>query len=375
MHVDGFRFDLASTLARELHEVDRLGAFFDIIHQDPVLSQVKLIAEPWDLGEGGYQVGNFPILWAEWNAAYRDTVRRFWKGDGNQVGGLAFRLTGSSDLYEWGGRRPHASINYVTAHDGFTLHDLVSYNEKHNAANGEGNQDGSHENMSWNCGVEGPTDDPAILALRARQQRNFLATLFLSQGVPMLLAGDELGRTQRGNNNAYCQDNELSWVDWTLDRPRREFLAFTRRLIQVFHQHPVLRRRKFFHGRQIRGAAAQDLAWFRPDGQEMSDDDWHDPQARCLGLRLAGDAIEEVDARGSHIVDDTLLLLLNAHHEPVTFVLPTYRPPVRWEVVLDTRNTTGKHQLRFVSGGKLYELGARSLALFRHRDKSLQRGA
>ena len=213
MHVDGFRFDLASTLARELHEVDRLGAFFDIIHQDPVLSQVKLIAEPWDLGEGGYQVGNFPILWAEWNAAYRDTVRRFWKGDGNQVGGLAFRLTGSSDLYEWGGRRPHASINYVTAHDGFTLHDLVSYNEKHNAANGEGNQDGSNENLSWNCGAEGPTDDPAILALRARQQRNFLATLFLSQGVPMLLAGDELGRTQRGNNNAYCQDNELSW--WT----------------------------------------------------------------------------------------------------------------------------------------------------------------
>ena len=374
MHVDGFRFDLASTLARELHEVDRLGAFFDIIHQDPVLSQVKLIAEPWDLGEGGYQVGNFPILWAEWNAAYRDTVRRFWKGDGNQVGGLAFRLTGSSDLYEWGGRRPHASINYVTAHDGFTLHDLVSYNEKYNTANGEGNQDGSNENLSWNCGVEGPTDDPVILALRARQQRNFLATLFLSQGVPMLLAGDELGRTQRGNNNAYCQDNELSWVDWTLDRPRREFLAFTRRLIQVFHQHPVLRRRKFFHGRQIRGAEVQDLAWFRPDGQEMSDDDWHNPQARWLGLQLAGDAIEEVDARGNRIVDDTLLLLLNAHHEPVTFLLPTSRPPVRWEVVLDTRNTTGKHQLRFVSGGKLYELGARSLALFRHRDKPLQRG-
>jgi glycogen operon protein len=375
MHVDGFRFDLASTLARELHEVDRLGAFFDIIHQDPVLSQVKLIAEPWDLGEGGYQVGNFPILWAEWNGAYRDTVRRFWKGDGSQVGGLAFRLTGSSDLYEWGGRRPHASINYVTAHDGFTLHDLVSYNEKHNVANGDGNQDGSHENLSWNCGVEGPTDDPAILALRARQQRNFLATLLLSQGVPMLLAGDELGRTQRGNNNAYCQDNELSWVDWSLDRPRREFLAFTRRLIQLFHQHPVLRRRKFFHGRRIRGAEVQDLAWFRPDGQEMSDDDWNNPQARWLGLRLAGDAIEEVDARGNRIVDDTLLLLLNAHHEPVTFVLPAYRPSVRWEVVLDTRNPTGKQQLRFVLGGKLYELGARSLALFRHHDKPLQRGA
>jgi isoamylase len=223
--------------------------------------------------------------------------------------------------------------------------------------------------------VEGPTDDPAILALRARQQRNFLATLFLSQGVPMLLAGDELGRTQQGNNNAYCQDNELSWVDWTLDRPRREFLAFTRRLIQVFHQHPVLRRRKFFHGRQIRGSEVQDLAWLRPDGQEMSDDDWRDSEARYLGLQLAGDAIEEVDARGHRIVDDTLLILLNAHHEPVTFLLPTSRPPVRWEVVLDTRNTTGKHQLRFVSGGKLYELGARSLALFRHRDNSVQRGA
>ena len=374
MHVDGFRFDPAAALARELHAVDRLGAFFDIIHQDPVLSQVKLIAEPWDLGEGGYQVGNFPILWAEWNAAYRDTVRRFWKGDGNQVGGLAFRLTGSSDLYEWGGRRPHASINYVTAHDGFTLHDLVSYNEKHNAANGEDNQDGSSENMSWNCGAEGPTDDPTILALRARQQRNVLATLFLSQGVPMLLAGDECGRTQQGNNNAYCQDNELSWMDWTLDRPRRELLAFTRRLIQVFHQHPVLRRRKFFHGRQIRGAEVQDLAWFRPDGQEMSDHDWQDPQARCLGLRLAGDSIEEVDDRGKRIVDDTLLILLNAHHEPITFVLPACRPATRWEVVLDTRNTTGKHQLRFVSGGKLYELGARSLALFRHRDRPLQRG-
>jgi len=286
MHVDGFRFDLASTLARELHEVDRLGAFCDIIHQDPVLSQVKLLAEPWDLGEGGYQVGNFPILWAEWNAASRDTVRRFWKGDGNQVGGLAFRLTGSSDLYEWGGRRPHASINYVTAHDGFTLHDLVSYNEKHNAANSEGNQDGAHENLRWNCGVEGPTDDPAILALRARQQRNFLATVFLSQGVPMWLAGDELGRTQRGNNNAYCQDNELSWVDWRLDGPQQELLALTRRLIQVFHQHPVLRRRKFFHDRRIRGAEVQDLAWFRPDGQEMSDDDWHNSQARWLATPL-----------------------------------------------------------------------------------------
>jgi isoamylase len=249
MHVDGFRFDLAAALARELHEVDRLGAFFDIIHQDPVLSQVKLIAEPWDLGEGGYQVGNFPVLWAEWNAAYRDTVRRFWKGDGGLVGGLAFRLTGSSDLYERGGRRPHASINFVTAHDGFTLHDLVSYNTQHNEANGEDNRDGSHDNLSWNCGVEGPTDDPTILALRAQQQRNFLATLLLSQGVPMLAAGDERGRTQQGNNNAYSQDSEVSWMDWTLDRSRRDLLEFTQQLIRLFHQHPVLRRRKFFQGR------------------------------------------------------------------------------------------------------------------------------
>src|SRR5712692_1869947 len=244
MHVDGFRFDLASALARELHAVDRLGAFFDIIHQDPVLSQAKLIAEPWDLGEGGYQVGNFPVLWAEWNGEYRDTVRRFWKGDGGLVGTVAYRLTGSSDLYERSGRRPYASINFVTAHDGFTLSDLVSYNEKHNEANGEDKRDGSNENLSWNCDVEGPTDDPAMLTLRAQQQRNFLATLLLSQGVPMLVAGDERGRTQQGNNNAYCQDNEVSWMDWTLDRPRRDLLEFTQQLIRLFHQHPVLRRRK-----------------------------------------------------------------------------------------------------------------------------------
>jgi isoamylase len=371
MHVDGFRFDLAATLARELHEVDRLGAFFDIIHQDPVLSQVKLIAEPWDLGEGGYQVGNFPVLWAEWNATYRDTVRRFWKGDnGGMVGDLAFRLTGSSDLYEQGGRRPYASINFVTAHDGFTLHDLVSYNDKHNEANGEENRDGHNDNLSWNCGAEGPTDDAAILALRARQQRNFLATLLLSQGVPMLLAGDEIGRTQQGNNNAYCQDNDISWVDWHLDRPRWELLVFTQRLIRLFHQHPVLRRRKFFQGRRIRGSEVKDLAWFRPDGKEMSDEDWENPYAHCLGLRLAGDAIEEVDERGNRIVDYTFLLLLNAHHEPIPFVLPAHRPKVRWELVLDTRETTGQRRYRLLRGGEPYELEARSLALF-----SLQRSA
>ncbi len=367
MHVDGFRFDLASALARELHEVDRLGAFFDIIHQDPVISQVKLIAEPWDLGEGGYQVGNFPVLWAEWNGKYRDTVRRFWKGDQGQVGELGYRLTGSSDLYAGTGRRPYASINFVTAHDGFTLRDLVSYNEKHNEANGEDNRDGTDDNLSWNCGVEGPTDDPAILALRAHQQRNFLATLLLSQGVPMLLAGDEIGRTQQGNNNAYCQDNEVSWVDWNLDRQRKELLEFTRLLIQLFHQHPVLRRRTFFQGRKIRGSEVKDLTWFRPDGKEMSDEDWNDPHARCLGLRLAGDAIEEVDARGNRIVDDTLLILLNAHHDPIPFFLSAHRPRMRWELVLDTREPTGKRRQRPIRGGTPYEMEARSLALLRLR--------
>jgi glycogen operon protein len=375
MHVDGFRFDLASALARELHEVDRLGAFFDIIHQDPVLSQVKLIAEPWDLGAGGYQVGNFPILWAEWNDAYRDTVRRFWKGDGGLVGELAFRLTGSSDLYERGGRRPHASINFVTAHDGLTLHDLVSYNTKHNEANGEGNQDGHNENLSWNCGTEGPTDDPVILALRAQQQRNFLATLLLSQGVPMLLAGDERGRTQQGNNNAYCQDNELSWMDWTLDQRRRGLLAFTQRLIRLFHRHPVLRRRKFFQGRRIRGSEVKDLAWFRPDGQEMSDEDWNNPHARCLGLRLAGDAIEEVDARGNRILDDTLLLVFNAHAEPIPFVLPAHRRKIRWELALDTHCWGARRHTRSERGGAVYEMAARSLALFCYRSHHGQREA
>jgi isoamylase len=367
MHVDGFRFDLASALARELHAVDRLGAFFDIIHQDPILSQVKLIAEPWDLGEGGYQVGNFPVLWAEWNGEYRDTVRRFWKGDGGLVGRLAYRLTGSSDLYEPSGRRPYASINFLTAHDGFTLHDLVSYNEKHNEANGEENRDGHNENLSWNCGGEGPTNDPAVLALRARQQRNFLATLLLSQGVPMLLAGDEISRTQQGNNNAYCQDNDISWVDWQLDRPRRELLEFTRLLIRLRHEHPVLRRRKFFQGRRIRGSEVKDLAWFRPDGKEMTDDDWENWHARCLGLRLAGDAIEEVDTRGNRIVDDTLLILLNAHHEPLPFVLPAHRASVRWELVLDTRVPSGRRRHRLLRGGEPYELEARSLSLFRLR--------
>lgn len=373
MHVDGFRFDLASTLARELHAVDRLGAFFDIIHQDPILSQVKLIAEPWDLGEGGYQVGNFPVLWAEWNALYRDDIRGFWKGDGNLVGHVAYRLMGSSDLYEHNGRRPYASINFITAHDGFTLADLVSYNEKHNEANQEENRDGHNHNLSWNCGVEGPTDDPAILTLRARQQRNFLATLFLSQGVPMLQAGDELGRTQSGNNNAYCHDNALSWLDWDLDPAKQELLDFTRFVIRLFHRHPVLRRRKFFQGRQLRGCEVKDLAWFRPDGQEMTDQDWNTGYARVLGVRLAGDAIAEVNEQGNAIMDDTLLLILNAHHEPLPFTLPQAEDPSQWVLLLDTRASRPPTQIVKIPAGEPYEMEARSLVLFCLPRVSLQR--
>ncbi|OGB98457.1 MAG: glycogen debranching enzyme GlgX [candidate division NC10 bacterium RIFCSPLOWO2_12_FULL_66_18] len=369
MHVDGFRFDLASALARELHDVDRLGAFFDIIHQDPVISQVKLIAEPWDLGEGGYQVGNFPVLWAEWNGQYRDTVRAYWKEDEGQAGALGYRLTGSSDLYGKGGRRPYASINFVTAHDGFTLHDLVSYNDKHNERNGEENRDGTNDNLSWNCGVEGPTDDPPILGRRELQKRNFLATLLLSQGVPMLCGGDEIGRTQQGNNNAYCQDNETSWFDWKLDKRRRDLLAFTRFLIELRRRHPVLRRRQFFYGRRIHGSEVKDLAWFRPDGKEMTEEDWTNAQTRALGLRLAGDAIEDVDAQGNRITDDTLLILLNAHHEPLPFTLPAHRPGVKWELLLDTRTPEGRRLHRPMKGGEVYNLEGRGLALLRLRRK------
>ncbi len=363
MHVDGFRFDLASALARELHDVDRLGAFFDIIHQDPVLSQVKLIAEPWDLGEGGYQVGNFPVLWAEWNGQYRDNLRSWWKGDEGQIGELAYRLTGSSDLYALSGRRPYASVNFVTAHDGFTLHDLVSYNEKHNEANGENNCDGHGHNLSWNCGVEGPTDDAEINALRERQKRNFLATLILSQGVPMLVAGDEFGRTQHGNNNAYCQDNEISWVDWNLDEEGQQLLQFTRQLIQLFHQHPTLRRRKFFQGRKVRGSEAKDITWFRPDGKEMRKDDWKDPHVRCIGLRLAGDAISEVDDQGNPILDDTLFVLMNAYHEKLSFVLPGHEDDQCWEPALDTSWAGPKTTEEPMFAGESYPLEARSVAL------------
>jgi glycogen operon protein len=363
MHVDGFRFDLASALARELFEVNKLSAFFDVIHQDPVLSQVKLIAEPWDLGEGGYQVGNFPVLWTEWNGKYRDCVRRFWRGDGGQVSELASRLAGSSDLYEQSGRRPYASINFVTCHDGFTLRDLVSYNEKHNEANGEDNRDGENHNNSWNCGVEGTADDPEINALRARQQRNFLATLLLSQGVPMLCAGDEMGRTQRGNNNAYCQDNEIGWIAWNLDDAGENLLAFVRWAIALRKRHPVFRRRKFFQGRRIRGADVKDLTWFEPNGREMTDQAWDTDFVRSLMVRLAGESIDENDERGERITDETFLLLLNAADHSVAFTLPAHHPEMQWERVLDTGDLLWGRMV-FARRDR-YRVGGRSMALFR----------
>ena len=334
MHVDGFRFDLAATLARELHDVDRLSAFFDIIQQDPHISQLKLIAEPWDVGEGGYQVGNFPSLWSEWNGRYRDVVRDYWRGTDQTLDDFATRLTGSSDLYAANGRRPYASINFITAHDGFTLRDLVSYNHKHNEANREGNRDGADDNRSWNCGHEGPTDDSRVNALRARQQRNLLTTLFLSQGVPMLLGGDELGRTQHGNNNAYCQDNELSWVDW--DDMDDGLHAFVARVIQFRREHPVFQRRRWFHGRHVRGTGVSDIGWFKPDGQEMSDQDWQVGFARTVGVFLNGKAIPTPDSRGEPITDDSFYLLFNAHGEALPFTLPTCPWGDLWEKVLDT---------------------------------------
>jgi isoamylase len=368
MHVDGFRFDLASALARELHEVNRLGAFFDIIHQDPVLSQVKLIAEPWDLGEGGYQVGNFPPGWTEWNGKYRDAIRAYWKGDGGLIGELAYRLSGSSDLYEGGGRKPFASINFVTAHDGFTLRDLVSYNDKHNQANGEENRDGESHNRSWNCGAEGPTDDAEVNALRARQQRNLLTTLLLAQGVPMLVAGDEMNRTQGGNNNAYCQDNPISWVDWELSPEDRGLIAFTQRLIRLRRYHPVFHRRHFFQGRPIKGAGVKDIVWLAPTGTEMSDEEWEQHHARCLGMLLNGDGLYERDERGRPIRDDHCLLLLNAHHEPLDFVLPPSSLGGRWQSVLDTAHHGGLKAVGRFQPGDPYPLEARSVALLiQHR--------
>jgi isoamylase len=361
MHVDGFRFDLASTLARGLHDVDRLSAFFDIIQQDPVISQTKLIAEPWDVGEGGYQVGNFPPLWLEWNGKYRDCVRDYWRGQDQTLGEFAFRFTGSSDLYEGTGRRPYASVNFITAHDGFTLNDLVSYNDKHNEANGEENRDGESHNRSWNCGAEGPTDDPAVNALRNRQRRNFLSSLFLSQGIPMLLGGDEIGRTQKGNNNAYCQDNEISWFDW--QSADRDLLDFTTRIIALRKQHPVFRRRRWFQGRPIHGVT--DIGWFTPDGVEMEEEHWGEGFAKAVGVALNGEAIDDPDPRGERIVDDSFYVLFNAHHEPLRFVLPKENWGKEWTLVLDTAATQPEEEQGSHKAGEEVDVEARSLKVLR----------
>ncbi len=361
MHVDGFRFDLASTLARELYDVNRLGAFFDIIHQDPVISQVKLIAEPWDVGPGGYQVGNFPVLWTEWNGRYRDTVRRFWRGDGRTVSELATRLAGSADLYAHNGRRPHASINFVTSHDGFTLHDLVSYNDKHNQANGENNADGDNHNISWNCGIEGPTDDPAIKALRERQKRNFIATLFLSQGVPMLSGGDEIGRTQHGNNNAYCQDNELSWHHWDLSEDERALFAFTCRAIRIMKEHPVLRRRTFLQGQRLKDTGDKDITWLTPAAGEMTDKEWNADDVKCIGAMFAGGDIGDVDREGHPIIGEPLVYLLNADVADVPFSLPAANGALGWECLVDTADES-RHG-RVTEAKTAYELTSRSVAM------------
>jgi glycogen operon protein len=370
MHVDGFRFDLASTLARELHEVDKLGAFFDIIHQDPVLSQVKLIAEPWDLGEGGYQVGNFPIGWSEWNGKYRDTVRRFWKGDGGLAGEFATRVSGSSDLYEWNGRRPHASVNFITCHDGFTLEDLVSYDNKHNEANGEENRDGANDNDSWNCGVEGPTDDPNILALREKKKRSFLATLILSQGIPMLLAGDEIGHTQCGNNNAYCQDNEITWLSWNLDERSTNLLEFVKRVINIYHEEQTLHRRRFFHGKSLHGEHPQEIAWLDPSGKQMSAEAWQAEHVRCLGVHLMGGRID-VDEYGEPIIGGHVLILFNADHaHEIPFALPDLPGNAPWERLFDTALEEAdvvepQEEGEDVSKAMAYKLQPCSMAVFR----------
>jgi isoamylase len=368
MHVDGFRFDLAVTLGRDPDGYDPGAAFFDILHQDPVLSRVKLIAEPWDIGDFGYQVGNLPVLWSEWNGKYRDNIRKFWKGDPGQLAELAYRLSGSSDLYRLSGRGPTGSINFVTAHDGFTLRDLVTYNDKHNEANGENNEDGANDNNSWNSGVEGPTEDAGIEELRARRMRSLLATLLLSQGVPMLLAGDEIARTQHGNNNGYCQDNELSWFDWNLNEQQRALLEFTRGLLAFRRDHPVLRRRRYFEGLFLPGADIKDLTWFKLDGTEIVDEQWSDPEVRTMAMRLSGEAIDEREPEGGRISDESLLVLLNAYHEPLQFTLPDTGGfgECQWELLMDTTEaappqpTGQKHQ---ATAG--YTLTGRALALFR----------
>lgn len=360
MHVDGFRFDLASALARELHDVNRLGAFFSIIYQDPVISNVKLIAEPWDVGEGGYQVGEFPPGWAEWNGKYRDVMRDYWRSADNRLAEFAERFTGSSDLYKSDNRNPTASINFITAHDGFTLYDLVSYNHRHNEANKEDNKDGSQDNRSWNCGAEGPTDDPGIIALRKRQQRNFLATLLLSQGVPMLLAGDEQGHTQHGNNNAYCQDNEISWLDW--DNADKELIEFTCRLIDFRKSHPVFSRKNWFKGKPVRKAGLTDIAWFKPDGSEMTEDDWTNGFAKSLGIFLYGDGLRTVDQDNKPIVDDSFYLIFNAHFEAIEFKLPSEKYGKKWKKVFDTCDGQLEEQ-KDLKPGEIIKAGERSFIL------------
>ncbi|MEU1039434.1 glycogen debranching protein GlgX [Streptomyces sp. NPDC005907] len=372
MHVDGFRFDLAATLARQFHEVDRLSAFFDVVQQDPVISRVKLIAEPWDIGDGGYQVGNFPALWSEWNGRYRDTVRSFWRGDDHTVAELAGRLLGSSDLYQRDRRRPRAGVNFVVAHDGFTLRDLVSYSERRNEANGEGGRDGESDNRSFNCGAEGPTDDPGVLRLRARQQRNLLTTLLLSQGVPMLAHGDEFGRTQQGNNNAYCQDNEVSWVDWDLDEEQRGLLAYTRKIVALRRAHPVLRRRRFLQGPAYGSPPERaDVVWLRPDAYAMTDEDWLRGDTHALGVYLCGDAISERGPEGERLSDDSFLVLFNAWHEPVEFRLPPAAFGDLWRTVADTADPAGEEadETEFKAGVRL-TLDAHSVRVLSrpHRD-------
>jgi glycogen operon protein len=367
MHVDGFRFDLAATLARSLHEVDRLSSFFNIIQQDPTIADVKLIAEPWDVGEGGYQVGNFPVLWAEWNGKYRDTVRRYWKGDDGQLSDFGYRLTGSSDLYKHDGRRPYASINFITAHDGFTLNDLVSYNDKHNEANGEDNNDGANDNNSWNMGAEGPTDDPDINHARLRQMRNLMATLMLSQGVPMISGGDEVARTQMGNNNAYCQDNETSWTDWNLDERRKNVLEFTSKLVQLRRAHPNLHRAKFFQDREMRSSKGHDIAWYGIDGNELGEESWSLGWARTLGLMLNGRTLNAVDIDGTPIVDDSFFIMLNAHHEPINFKLPEAPAAGSWQRIVNTDDIDNPFAEE-VAGEKI-NLAGRSLVLLKEIPK------
>jgi glycogen operon protein len=364
MHVDGFRFDLASTLARELYDVNKLGAFFDIVHQDPIISQVKLIAEPWDLGAGGYQVGNFPILWSEWNGKYRDCIRKFWKGEAGILPEFATRFSGSSDLYEWSSRRPHASINFVTCHDGFTLNDLVSYDHKHNEANGENNRDGADDNHSWNCGVEGPTDDPKIADLRERKKRNFLATLIFSEGVPMLLAGDEIGHTQKGNNNAYCQDNEITSLNWELDERKELLLRFTRRVMDLYHEEPVFQRRRFFHGTAPEEGGNPDIVWLGPSGSPMKPEDWQAGFGRCVGVVLSGRSID-VDEHGEEIHGNTILLLFNADHDlAIDFTLPGIHEDAPWEIIVDTFAPEAEPPEPMPAGDK-YKLNPCSIAVLR----------